>query len=166
MSAAAAGTTAATGWPRQRLVLILLALSLALNLFFIAGAAWTRLHARADWPQSANQRFQRIAAELDLDATQRAGFDRYVAAMRARTANMREQVAPLIESAWEEVGKPQAAAAQVIRLFDEAAEKRRTFQREATTQTLAFLALLSPAQRTKFVAIAQERRASWLHQRR
>lgn len=164
MSVAAAGGRSATGRPRSRLVLTLLALSVALNLFFIAGAVWTRLHARADWPPSAEQRFQQMAAQLDLDATQRAGFDRYVAAMRARTGNMRGQVAPLIGAAWEEIGKPQADAAQIMRLFDEAADKRRGFQREAMAQTLAFLAVLSPAQRAKFVAIARERRDSWLRQ--
>ena len=68
-----------------------------------------------------------------------------------------KQVAPLFGAAWEEIGKPQADAAQVMRLFDEAGEKRREFQREAIGQTLAFLAILSPAQRAKFVAIAQER---------
>jgi len=51
---------------------------------------------------------------------------------------------------------------QIMRLFDEAAEKRREFQRETAAQTLDFLAILSPAQRSKFVAIARERRAPWL----
>jgi Spy/CpxP family protein refolding chaperone len=80
--------------------------------------------------------------------------------MRTRTEKMRQQVAPLIGSAWEEVAKPQADEAQVMRLFDEAALKRREFQREASAETLKFLTLLTPAQRSKFVAIARERRAS------
>jgi hypothetical protein len=75
---------------------------------------------------------------------------------------MHEQVAPLIGAAWEEIAKPQADAAEVMRLFDEAAEKRREFQREATSQTLDFLASLSPAQRSKFVAVARERRPLWM----
>jgi len=81
---------------------------------------------------------------------------------RTRTEKMHEQVAPLIGAAWEEIAKPQADAAQVMRLFDEAAEKRREFQREATAKTLDFLAILTPAQRGKFVAIAHQRRAPWL----
>jgi len=102
------------------------------------------------------------AAELALEPQQRVGFDAYVAAMRSRTEKMREQVGPLIGEAWEEIAKPQADVTQVMRLFDEATEKRREFQREATTQTLDFLRVLSPAQRAKFVAIAHERRAPWL----
>ena len=78
------------------------------------------------------QRYQQMAGELDLTPGQRTGFDAYVAAMRTRTGKMRQQVAPLIGSAWEEIAKPQADGAQVMRLFDEAAEKRREFQREAS----------------------------------
>src|SRR5260370_24544531 len=140
---AAAGTTAPMSRPRRRLLLTLLALSIALNLFFVGGAAWSRLHARSEWP-SPEQRYQQMAAELDLDSQQRIGFDRYVAAMRARTQNMREQVAPPVGAAWQEIGKPQADAAQVMRRFDEAAEKRRAVQREATTQTPPLLAVPAP----------------------
>ena len=157
----AADAAAAPGWKRRRVLATLLVISAALNLFFVVGALWTHLHARAGWP-GPEQRYQQMAAELDLDATQRSGFDKYVAAMRGRTDKMRQQAAPLISAAWEEIGKPQADAAQVMRLFDEAAEKRREFQRETTSQTLDFMAVLTPAQRSKFVTIAHERRASWL----
>src|SRR5260370_16436644 len=149
---AAAGTTAPMSRPRRRLLLTLLALSIALNLFFVGGAAWSRLHARSEWP-SPEQRYQQMAAELDLDSQQRTGFDRYVAAMRARTQNMREQVAPLIAAAWQEIGTPQADAAQVMRRVDEPAGKRREFQREATAQTLPFLAVLPPPHPPEFPPI-------------
>jgi Spy/CpxP family protein refolding chaperone len=153
---------APTGWPKRRALVILLILSVVLNLCFIAGAAWTRLHGPARW-SDLEQRYQQMAAELNLEPQQRAGFDAYVAAMRTRTEKMREQVAPLMNAAWEEIAKPQADAAQVMRLSDEAAEKRREFQREATAKTLDFLAILSPAQRSKFVAIARDRRGLRTH---
>ena len=162
MSTAEAGSAgqagAPTGWPGRRVLVVLLILSAILNLCFIAGAAWTRLHEPAR-SGDLEQRYQRMAAELNLEPQQRAGFDAYVAAMRTRTEKMREQVGPLINAAWEEIGKPQADVAQVMRLFDDAAQKRREFQRETTARTLDFLAILTPAQRTKFVAIAHERRA-------
>jgi Spy/CpxP family protein refolding chaperone len=135
-----------------------------LNLCFVAGAAWTRWHAQAQSP-SPERHFQQLAAQLDLDPRQRIGFDAYVAAMHARIAMMHQQITPLIGAAWEEIAKPQPDAAQVISLFDEASEKRREFQREATTQTLNLLAILSPAQRAKFIAIVRERRPPWLRQR-
>jgi Spy/CpxP family protein refolding chaperone len=152
---------APTGRPSRRVLIILLVLSAVLNFCFLAGAAWTRVHGPAGEPD-LEQRYQRMAAELNLEPQQRAGFDAYVAAMRTRTEKMREQVAPLINAAWEEIAKPQADAERVMRLFDEATEKRREFQREATAKTLDFLAILTPAQRDKFVAIAHERRAPWL----
>lgn len=156
MSAAAADTTRRIGRPPRRLILTLLALSVALNLFFVAGALWIRLHPpTAAWGEQA--RFQKMAAQLDLAPQQRVGFDQYVAAMRARSVKMHQDVAPLFAAAWAEMGKPQADAAQVMRLFDKAGEERRQFQREAIGQTLAFLAILSPAQRAKFLAVAQER---------
>jgi len=143
-------------------LVILLILSVVLNVCFLAGAAWTRLHAPARWGD-LEQRYQRMAAELNLEPQQRAGFDAYVAAMRTRTEKMRAQVTPLMNAAWEEIAKPQADVAQVMRLFDEAAEKRREFQREATARTLDFLAILSPPQRAKFVVIAHERRGLRAH---
>lgn len=161
MSAATADTTRRIGRPPQRLMLMLLVLSVALNLFFVAGALWIRLHPPAVL-SFQEQRFQRMASELDLAPPQRVGFDRYVEAMRTRTARMHQQLAPLYAAAREEMAKPQADEAQVMRLFDEATAKRREFQREATSQTLAFLAILSPAQRAKFLEIAQAR---WRHSR-
>ena len=147
-----------TGWLGGRVLVISLILSVVLNLCFVAGAVWIRWHVPARWA-GPEQRYQQMARELDLTPEQRTGFDAYVAAMRTHTGKMRQQVAPLIGFAWEEVAKPQADGAQVMRLFDAAAEKRREFQREASAETLKFLTLLTPAQRGKFVAIARERRA-------
>lgn len=157
MSATAAGTARRVG--RPPLVLMLLVLSVALNLFFVGGALWIRLHPHAGL-SFEEKRFQRMARELDLAPQQRSGFDRYVAAMRSRTIRMHQELAPLYGAAWQEMAKPQADQAQVMRLFDEATTKRREFQREATSQTLAFLAILSPAQRAKFLEIV---RARWRH---
>ena len=81
--------------------------------------------------------------------------------MRGRFDNVRRQVGPLIGAAWAELAKPQADGAQALRLFGEAADKRRELQREAAAQTVEFLSVLSPAQRSKFVAIAGERRGAW-----
>lgn len=164
MSAATAGPSAASGWPRRRLLLALLVISAVLNLCFVAGAVWTRLHAPAGWP-SPEQRYQQMAAELDLNPQQRIGFDRYVAAMRAHTEKMHQQIRPLIGSTWDEIAKPDADVGQITGRFDEASEKWRQFQHEATIQTVDFLSILSPEQRSKFVAIARERRAPWLRSR-
>lgn len=164
MSMVTAGRTAAARSPRRHLLITLVAISVALNIFFVAGAAWTRLHGP---PASVGleERYDEMAAELKLDPQQRAAFDRYVATIRPRVEEMRRQVDPLIANAWDEVAKPQTDTAQVMGLFDQATEKRREFQRELAGQTLAFLSLLSPEQRSKFVAIVREHRAPWFRQR-
>jgi uncharacterized membrane protein len=165
VSAAAADHSRTGGSPRRQLLITLVAISVALNLFFVAGALWTRLHASNDRADT-EQRYEQMAAELKLDPRQRAAFDRYVAGMRSRVEDMHRQVDPLIGSAWEEIAKPQTETAQVMQLFDQATDKRRSFQRELTTETLAFLAQLSPEQRGTFVTIAREHRAPWSRSRR
>jgi uncharacterized membrane protein len=161
---ASTATPALAGrWPSRRLLLALLVVSGVLNLFFVAGAVWTRVHAPAGGPDR-ERRYQQMATQLDLAPQQRLGFDRYVAAMRERDQKMRQQIAPLIAGAWDEIGKPQPDITPIMQRFDDASTKWREFQREATVQTLDFLAILSPAQRGKFIAIVRERRAPWLRQ--
>ena len=102
-----------------------------------------------------------ILEVFDLDAQQRAAFDRYVGGIRNRTEQMRQDTDPLMSAAWEELAKPQPDMSRVERLFDEAAEKRRAIQHDTTSQTVELLAALSPAQRAKFVATMREWRAAW-----
>jgi Spy/CpxP family protein refolding chaperone len=161
MSAMTAHPSAPTGWARRRWLTALLIISVALNLFFMAGAAWTQLHRPAAM-SGFEPHYEQMAARLKLDPQQKIGFHKYVAAMRARTDKMREQVEPVISAAWGEIAKPHADVSQVMQLFDDASEKRRAFQREAAVQTLDFLSILSPAQRDAFVQIARERRAAWI----
>ena len=159
MSAVTVGRTGA-GPRRSRLWIALLAVSLVLNLCFIAGAVWSRLHppaARVD----LTERYRQMAAQLELDAQQRTAFDRYVAAIRGRTEQMRQDTDTPMNAAWEELAKPQPDITRAQNLFDEAAEKRRAMQRETTSQTVELLATLSPAQRAKFVATMREWRAAW-----
>jgi len=156
-------TTAATttrGAGRPRLVPVLLALSLALNLCFVGGAVWIRLHPPA-MPLSPAERAHDMALQLGLDASQQAAFDRYVAAMRAGIQQMREGVAPAIGEAWSELAKPGANETAVMQRFDDAAQKRRSFQQQLTTDTLAFLATLTPEQRGKFVDLARRHPSPW-----
>jgi uncharacterized membrane protein len=162
---ATASRSAGLRSPRRHLPITLVAISVALNLFFIVGAVWTRFNG-PPVALGSDERYSEMAAELKLDPQQRAAFDRYVAAMRSRVDDMRQQIEPLIGNAWEELAKPQADANQVMAAFDQASEKRRAFQRELTTQTIAFLSVLSPEQRKSFVSIVRDHRAPWFRPRR
>ena len=159
MSVASTAPRTARRGEHSRLLIAVLVISLVLNLCFIAATLWFRLHAP---PAGRNlaERYQEIASQLNLDAQQRAAFDRYIAAMRSRADQMRQETDPLMAAGWDELAKPQPDEAKVTQLFEQAGEKRRGFQHDATAQTLALLATLSPEQRAKFVALMRERRAA------
>jgi len=155
-----AATAGAPGAGRRRLVPLLLAVSLALNLCFVAGAAWVHFHPPPS-DSGPDARTREMAAELLLDAQQQVAFERYVRDMRAHIQQMRREVGPTIGAAWAELAKPGADEAAVMQRFDDAAQKRRAFQQQLTTETLAFLATLSPEQRSKFVELARRRPNPW-----
>lgn len=163
MSVVTAGRANA-GPRRSRLWIALLAVSLVLNLCFIAGAVWSRLHPPAVRLDLA-ERYRQMAAQLDLDPQQQAAFDRYVGGIRNRSEQMRRDTDPLMGGAWEELAKPQPDTAKVEQLFDQAAEKRRAMQHDATSQTIELLGALSPVQRAKFVQVMRDWRATWRQQR-
>jgi uncharacterized membrane protein len=141
---------------RQPLLWVALTLSLILNLCFVAGALWIRIHEPA-LPMTQEERLQRIGAELALDPQQRQAFERYSEAVRAQMQNLHEAVEPIMGAARAELAKPDADEATVVRLLDEAAQTRRGFQRELIAKTLSFLAVLSSDQRTKFVDLFYHR---------
>ena len=145
---------------RQPLLWVALTLSLVLNLCFIAGAAWIQIHGPS-LPMTLEERIQRIGAELALDPQQQQAFDRYTEDVRIHLQSMREAVDPLMSAARTELAKPDADEATVTRLFDEAAQTRRGFQRELIAKTLSFLAVLSPEQRAKFVELFHQRLRPW-----
>lgn len=154
-------STAARGNTRRHLISLLVALSVALNLCFIAGALWIRIHGPP--PVNVEDRLQRVAEQLDLDPSQKNAFGRYSEAVRTRMREMHHAVDPLVGKAWSEVAKPDADEAKVTQLFDEAAQTRRGYMREFAPLTLSFLATLSPEQRAKFVELIRQK--PWEHPR-
>ena len=145
---------------RRHLLWVLLALSVALNLCFVAGAMWIRVHPPSP-PFGPSERLHRRAAELPLDPQQRQAFDRYAQTVRTLMEKMHQQVDPQIGDAWSELAKPDADETKVLQALEEAGETRRGFMREVTTATLSFLSTLSPEQRAKFVDLARRRPTRW-----
>jgi uncharacterized membrane protein len=156
---AASGGGATAGVRGRRLLVVLLVLSGVLNLCFIGGVLWTRMHE----PPHGPGRVQQIADELGLNPQQRAGFEQYFRLMRARGQLMRAELDPVVSQAWAEIAKPQPDQAKIDQDFEAAATKRHAFAHDATQNTLNFLATLSPDQRIKFVNLLREHRAFWLH---
>ena len=141
---------------RSRLPWILLALSLALNLCFIAGVFWVRMEAsRAQLSPPA--RMELVAKQLSLDGNQRPAFERFVATLRLKSRHLRETNMPLVDDAWQEFAKQQPDEAAIDKLFEQAADNRRSFQIETGRALREFLAILSEDQRTKFIALVKHR---------
>jgi uncharacterized membrane protein len=145
-------------WPRSRILLAVLAVSLVLNALFVVGAVWSRVEEPVR--RGLDQRFEAIGAQLDLDARQRAAFDLLIAELRRRSERMHQQVVPLYRAAWDAAGKPQMDADEVLRSFEAAFDERRRVNRETMARMVDFLQTLSPEQRGRFVALARER-ANW-----
>jgi Spy/CpxP family protein refolding chaperone len=160
---AADGMTPTDRLPRSRLLAALLAVSLVLNLCFIAGALWTRL--REPPAQTASQRFHRLAQSLDLSPPQQQAFDQYVTGMLARGEHLRQASEPLMTEAWAEIAKPDPDEAKVLQLLDESSTLRRDFQHDAVAATVSLLATFTPEQRAKFLADERERRAEMRRRR-
>jgi len=150
----------AHGGTRRNFLKVALALSLALNLFFVVGATWIRVHAPAP-PPSPEQRLAQMGREIGLDAQQTEAFAVYSQTMRERLQAMHRATQPLVSQAWSEVAKPQADETRIMQLLDQAGQKRRQFVGQLTATTLSFLATLSPEQRRKFVELAHQRPRPW-----
>jgi len=140
---------------RRHLFWVILVLSLALNLCFIAGALWIRVQG-PPLPMSPEQRLQQIDPQLALSPQQKAAFDEYARTVRSRVQSMHEAIEPQVANAWSELAKPDADEAKVMQLFDQAGDQRRAFRRELGTATFTFLAKLMPEQRAKFVELARQ----------
>jgi Spy/CpxP family protein refolding chaperone len=156
MTTAAAGVRPSTRWSRPRLIVALLAVSLALNMCFVAGAAWTRLKPPAI--VTTSERLHRLAKSLDLSAQQQATFDQYVEALVARNNRVRIATEPLMDEAWAEIARPNPDPAKVLQLLDEFSTQRRDTWHETVSSTLSLLATLTPEQKAKFLIDEQERR--------
>jgi uncharacterized membrane protein len=153
----ASSATRSGGMPRQRLIIAVLAISLALNVCVIAGAVWHRVN-RPELP-NATERFQKLEASLGLNDQQRLAFEAYVAATRARNGQLRQDIEPMLDAAWAELGKDPPDEAVVMQHFGDVSTRWRASQHETVEATLALLSTLSPDQRAKFIAAERERRA-------
>ena len=143
---------------RGRAGLVVLALSLTLNVFFVAGLIWTRTMDHPPPPLPVAERFEKIAKDINLTGDQLAAFEQFEHAFRERQHQLREQNRPIAEAIWSELAKPQPDQDKISGLIEQAGENRRAAQKDNTASLIAFLAALSPEQRTRFAGLAQQRR--------
>jgi Spy/CpxP family protein refolding chaperone len=163
MTVTTAGVNHGRGLSRHRLLVAVLAISVALNLCVIAGALWNRYSGPE--PMTASERFRKLEASLNLNDQQRQAFEAYAAATRARTLQLRKDIEPLLDASWSEIAKPQPDEATILQSLNDASARWRVSQREMIEATLALLATLDPDQRAKFIADERERRSAMRRRR-
>jgi uncharacterized membrane protein len=148
---------------RARLPWILLALSVALNVFFVGGAIWMKSRVGRGWMRPA-ERIEAAAKDLNLDGRQRDALQDFLATLRTRSHQLREKNRPLIDTAWTELAKAEPDEAVLDRAFDEGTANRRAFQLDTSRALHQFLRTLSDEQRAKVLENMRARPHPPLHQ--
>src|SRR5690242_1815237 len=133
---------------KARLPWILLALSVALNVFFVGGAIWMKTRAGRGWMRPA-ERVEAAVKDLHLDGRQREALQDFLATLRVRAHQLREKNRPLIDTAWSELVKAEPDEGALGRAFDEGTANRRAFQLDTSRALHEFLRTLTDDQRAK-----------------
>jgi uncharacterized membrane protein len=138
---------------RARLVWLALLLSLVLNVFFVGGLVWSRMHAER--PTTPAERFQHVASEMNFSAAERERFQEFFLTVRRETQQLHESNRPLMQRIWSELDKEHPDSAAISQLIDQATENRHAYQQQMATALAGFLATLTPAERSRFVELAK-----------
>ena len=139
---------------------VLLALSLALNAFFLGGHVYGRVHHR-DFAHYEADRARYLGEQLGLSDTQIAAFRQ----MREKTRDLRRNVFGSNRehrtAMWAELAKEQPDQAEIDRRLEAMTNAWLTYQREKIALTREFIASLSAEQRTKYFELAEQRSKRW-----
>jgi uncharacterized membrane protein len=140
---------------RSRLLWVALALSLTLNVFFIAGLVWS--HSTSPRQVNYVERLVQAGTDLNLSPAQRDAFNQFAHTIQERTKAMREANQPVFRGIWDELVKAQPDQAVIARLVDEASDIRHGYQKDVTAALSTFLDSLSPDQRVQFADVVRHR---------
>jgi uncharacterized membrane protein len=135
---------------------VALCLSLLLNVFFIGGAFWARMHLPHPLMAPA-QRIEEVARQLELTPDQRIAFDRFIRTLRMRTRHLRELNESLFADTWSEYAKAQPDPAVIEQAIEESGKNRHAYQIEISQAMRTFLASLNDEQRARFVEQIRDR---------
>ena len=141
---------------KPRLPWILLAISLALNLFVAGGVLYNKLEAER-LSAGPDERVAALAEELGLSEAQQAGL----LALREQAMERREAVRSLRQdrraALMAELAKPELDRARLGELMREGMERRAAGFEQMMVDLHGYLATLSEQQRTAFLEKAKER---------
>ncbi len=147
-------TTSAFSW--RVLPWVLLALSLALNVFFVGGNVYTRMLVERVG-KSPDERARIVAERLMLDARQREAFGALRAKVRARSEKYRGASRNSAARIWAEIRKDKPNQRVIDRSLRVLSKNRLAFQIQASAIAIDFLARLDREQKEGFLALAKQR---------
>lgn len=135
---------------------VLLAVSLALNLFLVAGFFWTR-SAIAMW-RDPDARFEMVADRLELTDPQRAQFREAMEALKSKGFGGWEEHRQARREIFEMALQPNPDRAAIVARVEEMTRERTQRMTEVLDIMLPFLASLTPEQRAEMKQLMEERR--------
>lgn len=139
----------------------LLAVSLALNVFFVGGHVYGRYYAHEFYRAGHWHRGERVRAgieRMNLSDEQRQAFRQMRKDVRERGRSLREANRDHRQALWREMAAESPDDQTIEGLLRSMADNRLAFQLEATRMARAFMAGLSPEQRAAFVEMARRHR--------
>jgi uncharacterized membrane protein len=146
---------------RTKLLWIVLAASLLLNLFFAGGVIYSKMTAERLRDEPA-ARFDFVVDELDLSEAARGRLMALREAARARWDEMRREGRHLREALFKEMAKPDFDQARVEQLLQRRSVLFVTFLGGIMAETHDFLATLEPERKREFMAMMKrEHRFLW-----
>ncbi len=141
---------------RGKLLWTLLAVSLAANVFLVAGAFYGLYGA--DTPGARlTANIDAVTERLGLSSEQRDGLVDLRKRVKGRRQAMRELRSERRGAFLDELAKPAFDRDRLLVLIDARAAERREFFVNMAAELHAYLATLSPEQRDEFLAMARER---------
>ncbi|MFQ5776249.1 MAG: Spy/CpxP family protein refolding chaperone [Kiloniellaceae bacterium] len=141
---------------RGRLPWILLAVSLAANVFFAAGVGYT-VYTAGRAAESPDARIDLVAERLNLDDAQRKALRELRERADVRRQAMRDAISPMRNAILEQVARPTFDRDRVLEMLQEFGAERRLYFAEFAEDLHDYLVTLSPEQRRQFLAMARER---------
>lgn len=134
---------------------VLLALSVALNAFFIGGHVYTR--SMAHRLGGYEERSSALADRLGLTDQQRTAYRESRKSVSPKFRELRTEARPHVNRLWDEMAKPEPDAAVVDAELKALADMRLGFERDALSAARVFMETLTPEQRKAFADYARDR---------
>jgi hypothetical protein len=139
---------------RTHWVGVALALSLAVNLTFVAGY-YMRSSLATRLTQSPQERVRFIQEHLQLSQTQQRAFGRYLRQVHIATADMRESNEDIADQLWKELSSQHPDIGALTRYSDQINSNRAAQQHQLLSVTVPFLDQLDADQRAEFLRIVR-----------